>query len=106
MGWLLLCNIILLGVSLGVLSEAQKFWNAMHVGFHTKATLVVAIVCKTLRWTHGGNKKFGFGRITNMMTQDVEALHIFIASNQLLFVLLFLLFYFTKNLAWLPSLVH
>jgi hypothetical protein len=41
-----------------------------------------------------------------MMTQDVEAVHIFIFSDQLLSVLLFLLFYSTKNLAWLRCLVH
>lgn len=65
---------IFLGVFVGVLFEAQYFQNVMRVGFRIRATLVAAVFRKTLRLTHEGRKKFASGRITNMMTQDAEAL--------------------------------
>ncbi|XP_057833257.2 ABC transporter C family member 2 [Cryptomeria japonica] len=65
---------IFLGVCVGVLSEAQYFQNVMRVGFRIRATLVAAVFRKTLRLTHEGRTKFASGRITNMMTQDAEAL--------------------------------
>ncbi|XP_057833271.2 ABC transporter C family member 2 isoform X2 [Cryptomeria japonica] len=66
--------VIFLGVTLGVLSDAQYSQNVMRVGFRIRATLVAAIFRKTLRLTHEGRTKFASGRITNMMTQDAEAL--------------------------------
>ncbi|KAH9288056.1 hypothetical protein KI387_032173, partial [Taxus chinensis] len=65
---------IFLGVIIGVLSEAQYFQNVMRVGFRIRATLVAAVFRKTLKLTYEGRKKFTSGRITNMMTQDAEAL--------------------------------
>jgi len=37
---------------------------------------VAAVFRKTLKLTHEGRKKFASGRITNMMTQDAEALQV------------------------------
>uniref|UniRef100_A0A5B6ZCD8 ABC-type xenobiotic transporter n=1 Tax=Davidia involucrata TaxID=16924 RepID=A0A5B6ZCD8_DAVIN len=66
--------LIFVGVSLGVLCEAQYFLNVMRVGFRLRSTLVAAIFRKSLRITHEGRKKFPSGKITNMMTTDANAL--------------------------------
>ncbi|OWM63830.1 ABC transporter C family member 12-like isoform X2 [Punica granatum] len=65
---------IFLGVSFGVLCEAQYFQNAMRVGFRLRSTLVAAIFRKSLRLTHEGRKNFQSGKITNMITTDANAL--------------------------------
>ncbi|KAJ9691138.1 hypothetical protein PVL29_013352 [Vitis rotundifolia] len=65
---------IFLGVSFGVLCEAQYFQNVMRVGFRLRSTLVAAIFRKSLRLTHEGRKNFPSGKITNMMTTDANAL--------------------------------
>ncbi|CBI30983.3 unnamed protein product, partial [Vitis vinifera] len=65
---------IFIGVSLGVLCEAQYFQNVMRVGFRLRSTLVAAIFRKSLRLTHEGRKNFPSGKITNMMTTDANAL--------------------------------
>lgn len=65
---------IFAGVSLGVMSEAQYFQNVMRVGFRLRATLVAAVFRKSLRLTHEGRRKFGSGKIMNLMTTDAEAL--------------------------------
>ncbi|KAG9439107.1 hypothetical protein H6P81_019272 [Aristolochia fimbriata] len=65
---------IFLGVSLGVLCEAQYFQNVMRIGFRLRATLVAAVFRKSLRLTHEGRKNFTSGKITNLMTTDAEAL--------------------------------
>ncbi|KAK9267442.1 hypothetical protein L1049_009868 [Liquidambar formosana] len=65
---------IFVGVSFGVLCEAQYFQNAMRVGFRLRSTLVAAIFRKSLRLTHEGRKNFPSGKITNMMTTDANSL--------------------------------
>ncbi|CAI9089674.1 OLC1v1024292C1 [Oldenlandia corymbosa var. corymbosa] len=65
---------IFVGVSCGVLCEAQYFQNVMRVGFRLRSTLVAAIFRKSLRLTHESRKKFPSGRITNMITTDANAL--------------------------------
>ncbi|CAK9142859.1 unnamed protein product [Ilex paraguariensis] len=65
---------IFVGVSLGVLCEAQYFQNVMRVGFRLRATLVAAVFRKSLRLTHEARKKFPSGKITNMMATDASAL--------------------------------
>ncbi|KAL7212552.1 hypothetical protein ACSBR2_015281 [Camellia fascicularis] len=65
---------IFVGVVLGVLCEAQYFQNVMRVGYRTRSTLVAAVFCKSLRLTHESRKKFTSGKITNLMTTDVESL--------------------------------
>ncbi|XP_039167225.1 ABC transporter C family member 12 isoform X1 [Eucalyptus grandis] len=65
---------ILVGVSLGVLCEAQYFQNSVRTGFRLRSTLVAAIFRKSLRLTHEGRKKFPSGKITNMITTDANAL--------------------------------
>lgn len=65
---------IFVGVSLGVLCEAQYFQNVMRVGFRLRSTLVAAIFQKSLRLTHESRKQFPSGRITNMITTDANAL--------------------------------
>ncbi|KAL1826245.1 hypothetical protein ACET3Z_004657 [Daucus carota] len=66
--------LIFVGVSLGVLCEAQYFQNVMRVGFRLRSTLVAAVFRKSLRLTSEGREKFPPGRITNMMTTDANAL--------------------------------
>ncbi|KAK1381980.1 ABC-type xenobiotic transporter [Heracleum sosnowskyi] len=66
--------LIFVGVSLGVLCEAQYFQNVMRVGFRLRSTLVAAVFRKSLRLTGEGREKFPPGRITNMMTTDANAL--------------------------------
>ncbi|KAF8030774.1 hypothetical protein BT93_D0071 [Corymbia citriodora subsp. variegata] len=66
--------LILVGVSLGVLCEAQYFQNSVRTGFRLRSTLVAAIFRKSLRLTHEGRKKFQSGKITNMITTDANAL--------------------------------
>ncbi|WOG86165.1 hypothetical protein DCAR_0205366 [Daucus carota subsp. sativus] len=66
--------LIFVGVSLGVLCEAQYFQNVMRVGFRLRSTLVAAVFRKSLRLTTEGREKFPPGRITNMMTTDANAL--------------------------------
>ena len=39
---------------------------------------VAAVFRKTLRLTHEGKKRFASGRITNLITTDVEALQVFL----------------------------
>ncbi|KAL8138386.1 LOW QUALITY PROTEIN: hypothetical protein V2J09_004387 [Rumex salicifolius] len=65
---------IFVGVSLGVLCEAQYFQNVMRVGFRLRSTLVAAVFRKSLRLTHESRRKFASGKITNLMTTDAEAL--------------------------------
>ncbi|KAL3741425.1 hypothetical protein ACJRO7_016980 [Eucalyptus globulus] len=66
--------LILVGVSFGVLCEAQYFQNAFRTGFRLRSTLVAAIFHKSLRLSHEGRKKFQSGKITNMITTDANAL--------------------------------
>ncbi|XP_073525888.1 uncharacterized protein [Phyllobates terribilis] len=65
---------IFVGVSLGVLCEAQYFQNVMRVGFRLRSTLVAAVFRKSLKLTHESRRKFASGKITNLMTTDAEAL--------------------------------
>ncbi|KAM7505798.1 hypothetical protein LguiB_004702 [Lonicera macranthoides] len=65
---------IFVGVSLGVLCEAQYFQNVMRVGFRLRSVLVAAVFRKSLRLTHEVRKNFPSGKITNMMTTDANAL--------------------------------
>ncbi|KAG9158028.1 hypothetical protein Leryth_000183, partial [Lithospermum erythrorhizon] len=65
---------IFVGVSIGVLCEAQYFQNVMRVGFRLRSTLVAAIFRKSLRLTHESHKQFPSGKIMNMMTSDANAL--------------------------------
>ncbi|KAL6214047.1 hypothetical protein ACLB2K_013485 [Fragaria x ananassa] len=65
---------IFLGVTAGVLFEAQYFQNVMRVGYRLRSTLVAAVFRKSLRLTHEARKKFPSGKITNLMTTDAEAL--------------------------------
>ncbi|KAI4303677.1 hypothetical protein MLD38_039277 [Melastoma candidum] len=65
---------IFLGVSCGVLCEAQYLKNAFRVGFRLRSTVVAAIFRKTLRLTHASRRKFQSGKITNMMTTDANTL--------------------------------
>ncbi|KAK9088503.1 hypothetical protein Scep_027585 [Stephania cephalantha] len=67
---------IFLGVTVGVLSEAQYFQNVMRIGFRLRATLVAAVFRKSLRLTHEGRKQFPSGKITNLMTTDAETLQL------------------------------
>ncbi|XP_052179623.1 ABC transporter C family member 12-like isoform X3 [Diospyros lotus] len=65
---------IFVGLTVGVLCEAQYFQNVMRVGFRLRSTLVAAIFRKSLRLTHEGRKKFPSGKITNLMSTDANAL--------------------------------
>jgi len=65
---------IFVGLMLGVLCEGQYFQNVMRVGLRTRVTLVAAVFRKSLRLTQAGRKGFTAGKITNLMTTDVEAL--------------------------------
>ncbi|XP_028090867.1 ABC transporter C family member 12-like isoform X4 [Camellia sinensis] len=65
---------IFVGVSVGVLCEAQYYQNVLRVGFRLRSTLVAAVFHKSLRLTHEGHKKFPSGKITNLMTTDANAL--------------------------------
>ncbi|KAA0052500.1 ABC transporter C family member 12-like [Cucumis melo var. makuwa] len=65
---------IFIGVSSGVLCEAQYYQNVMRVGFRLRSTLVAAIFHKSLRLTHEGRKKYPYGKITNMISTDADAL--------------------------------
>ncbi|KAI8000143.1 ABC transporter C family member 2 [Camellia lanceoleosa] len=65
---------IFVGVVFGVLCEAQYFQNVMRVGYRIRSTLVAAVFRKSLRLTHESRKKFASGKITNLMTTDVESL--------------------------------
>uniref|UniRef100_A0A9I9CQY3 ABC-type xenobiotic transporter n=1 Tax=Cucumis melo TaxID=3656 RepID=A0A9I9CQY3_CUCME len=60
--------------SSGVLCEAQYYQNVMRVGFRLRSTLVAAIFHKSLRLTHEGRKKYPYGKITNMISTDADAL--------------------------------
>lgn len=66
--------LIFVGVSFGVLTEAQYFQNVWRVGFRLRSTLVAAIFRKTLRLTHEARKDFPSGKVTNMVTTDANAL--------------------------------
>ncbi|XP_044496374.1 ABC transporter C family member 12-like isoform X2 [Mangifera indica] len=66
--------LIFVGVSTGVLCEAQYFQNVWRVGFQLRSTLVAAIFRKSLRLTHESRKNFPSGKITNMITTDANAL--------------------------------
>ncbi|KAK7401409.1 hypothetical protein VNO78_12857 [Psophocarpus tetragonolobus] len=65
---------IFVGVTAGVLCEAQYFQNVMRVGFRLRSTLVAAIFRKSLRLTNDGRKKFASGKLMNMITTDANAL--------------------------------
>ncbi|TYH94552.1 hypothetical protein ES332_A12G048800v1 [Gossypium tomentosum] len=71
--------LMFLGVLCFILLEAQYVQNIWRVGFRLRSTLVAAIFHKSLRLTYEVRKNFPFGRITNMITTDVNALqlHIF-----------------------------
>ncbi|VVA93078.1 unnamed protein product [Arabis nemorensis] len=66
--------LIFIGVTLGVLCEAQYFQNVWRVGFRLRSTLVAAIFHKSLRLTHEARKNFASGKVTNMITTDANAL--------------------------------
>ncbi|KAL3322636.1 hypothetical protein AABB24_039965 [Solanum stoloniferum] len=66
--------LIFVGVSFGVLCEAQYFQNVMRVGFRMRSTLVAAIFHKSVRLTLEDRKQFPSGKITNMITTDANAL--------------------------------
>ncbi|KAG4168947.1 hypothetical protein ERO13_A12G056100v2 [Gossypium hirsutum] len=66
--------LMFLGVLCVVLLEAQYVQNIWRVGFRLRSTLVAAIFHKSLRLTHEVRKNFPSGRITNMITTDVNAL--------------------------------
>ncbi|KAL3352187.1 hypothetical protein AABB24_020318 [Solanum stoloniferum] len=66
--------LIFVGVSFGVLCEAQYFQNVMRVGFRMRSTLVAAIFRKSVRLTLEDRKQFPSGKITNMITTDANAL--------------------------------
>ncbi|GAU16434.1 hypothetical protein TSUD_117830 [Trifolium subterraneum] len=72
---------IFVGVSVGVLCEAQYFQNVMRVGFRLRSTLVAAIFRKSLRLTHESRKKFSMGKLMNMITTDANALQTFVISK-------------------------
>lgn len=65
---------IFVGVMGGVLCEGQYFQNVMRVGFRIRSSMIAAVFRKTLRLTHEGKQAFASGRITNLITTDVEAL--------------------------------
>ncbi|ESW20774.1 hypothetical protein PHAVU_005G013500 [Phaseolus vulgaris] len=65
---------IFVGVTAGVLCEAQYFQNVMRVGFRLRSTLVAAIFRKSLRLTNDGRKKCTSGKLMNMITTDANAL--------------------------------
>lgn len=65
---------IFVGVFGGVLCEGQYFQNVMRVGFRIRSAMIAAVFRKTLRLTNEGKKSFASGRITNLITTDVEAL--------------------------------
>eukprot|EP00250_Pteridium_aquilinum_P005352 c15461_g1_i1 orf=573-5420(+) len=65
---------IFVGVFGGVLCEAQYFQNVMRVGFRIRSSMIAAVFRKTLRLTNEGKQGFASGRITNLITTDVEAL--------------------------------
>ncbi|KAK8469192.1 hypothetical protein PHAVU_005G015500 [Phaseolus vulgaris] len=65
---------IFVGVTAGVLCEAQYFQNVMRVGFWLRSTLVAAIFRKSLRLTNDGRKKCTSGKLMNMITTDANAL--------------------------------
>jgi ATP-binding cassette subfamily C (CFTR/MRP) protein 1 len=65
---------IFVGILFGVICEGQYFQNVMRVGFQSRSTLVAAVFRKSLRLTPGGRRGFTTGKITNLMTTDVEAL--------------------------------
>ncbi|KAG8385285.1 hypothetical protein BUALT_Bualt03G0026100 [Buddleja alternifolia] len=66
--------LIFASVFVGVLCDGQYFQNVMRVGFRLRATLVAAILRKSLHLTYEGRKEFPSGKITNMMTTDANAL--------------------------------
>ncbi|TYJ03734.1 hypothetical protein E1A91_A12G048200v1 [Gossypium mustelinum] len=66
--------LMFLGVLCFILLEAQYVQNIWRVGFRLRSTLVAAIFHKSLRLTYEVRKNFPFGRITNMITTDVNAL--------------------------------
>ncbi|RDY13192.1 ABC transporter C family member 2, partial [Mucuna pruriens] len=72
---------IFVGVTVGVLCEAQYFQNVMRVGFRLRSTLVAAIYRKSLRLTNDGRKKFTSGKLMNMITTDANALQTFVISK-------------------------
>jgi ABC-type multidrug transport system fused ATPase/permease subunit len=65
---------IFVGLLLGVLCEGQYSQNIMRVGFRIRSTLVAAVFRKSLCLTQAGRKAFTAGKITNIMTTDVDAL--------------------------------
>eukprot|EP00897_Mesotaenium_endlicherianum_P008662 jgi/Mesen1/7824/ME000417S07136 len=65
--------VILLGLTMGVLCEAQYFQNVMRVGFQIRIALVASVFRKSLQLSYSGRSKFSSGRIVNMMTSDSDA---------------------------------
>ncbi|CAI0545474.1 unnamed protein product [Linum tenue] len=65
---------IFVGVLLGVVTEPQYFQNVMRTGFRLKSTLVAAIFRKSLGLTHEARKSFPTGKITNIITTDVNTI--------------------------------
>jgi hypothetical protein len=65
---------IFVGLMLGVLCENHYFQNVMRVGFHICSTLIAAVFWESLCLTQAGRKRFTVGKITNIMTTDVDAL--------------------------------
>ncbi|CAN5961088.1 unnamed protein product [Sphagnum jensenii] len=52
----------------------QYFQNVMRVGFRICSTLIAAVFWESLCLTQAGRKRFTVGKITNIMTTDVDAL--------------------------------
>ncbi|KAK8320668.1 hypothetical protein V6Z12_A12G051900 [Gossypium hirsutum] len=73
--------LMFLGVLCFILLEAQYVQNIWRVGFRLRSTLVAAIFHKSLRLTYEVRKNFPFGRITNMITTDVNALQTVVVSK-------------------------
>ncbi|XVF45970.1 hypothetical protein PTKIN_Ptkin02bG0250500 [Pterospermum kingtungense] len=66
--------LMFIGVLCAVLFESQYVQNIWRVGFRLRSTLVAAIFHKSLRLTHEARKNYPSGKMTNMITTDVNAL--------------------------------
>ncbi|XP_038877675.1 ABC transporter C family member 2-like isoform X3 [Benincasa hispida] len=66
--------LMLTGMLLGVLCDAQYFQNVMRVGFRLRSTLVASVFHKSLRLTHEARKMFATGKIINLITTDTASL--------------------------------
>ncbi|KAJ4703004.1 ABC transporter C family member 2-like [Melia azedarach] len=65
---------IFLGVTFGVLCDSHFVQNVWRVGFRLRSTLVAAIFRKSLRLTPEARKNFPSGKITNLISKDVNKL--------------------------------